>query len=103
MLVELCPKLLAALCQSGEPAFGEILQLFALSGEFAERRFHRFPQRLNLTLARRPEFVEPVETADHIFELGMGGTTGVAAVVGDVLARTGDDRDRKGCVWGKGV
>ncbi len=85
-------------------------QLLTLRGQFGKsRRCHGFEvlglfrqpderfvdmvaQRLDLSFAGLPEFVEALETADHLLDLAVRGATGIGDVVGDVLGRAGDHR-----------
>ena len=90
---ELFAELGSLIGHAGKAAGSDAFQLYGFGAKLRQSRRDQLPQRFDLALAGLAEFVEPLETADHFLQLGVGCAAGIANIVGHVASGIGDNRE----------
>ena len=78
-----------------QPHFAGEANAFGRGGKGFERGIDRAAHFVHLACAGGAEFVEPVESRDQRFELGIGIMPGMRDRIGDILGRIADHRQMR--------
>ncbi len=92
MTVEFGAKLAAALAEHCKARAGDVFEMVGLGIEGCQRVVNSRAQRGDLAFARLAKLIEPIEAADQLLELALGGIAGLADLAGDVARGVGDHR-----------